>query len=114
MRSNGLVDNKHTIDYICIMKLFDWSLEKNEELKLHRKISFEDIVFAISRDGLLDVIAHPKQQLYAGQRIFIVNVDDYVYIVPFVEDEITVFLKTIIPSRKMTKKYLGGKPHENK
>lgn len=96
------------------MKLFDWSLGKNEELKALRKISFEDIVFSMSRDGLMDILEHPDQQRYPGQRIFIVNVDDYAYIVPFIEDEKTVFLKTIIPSRKMTKKYLGGKQRENK
>jgi hypothetical protein len=96
------------------MKLFDWNLRKNEELKAQRKISFEDIVFSISRDGLLDILEHPFQQRYPGQRIFVVDVDDYVYIVPFIEDEKTIFLKTIIPSRKMTKKYLGGKRHENK
>lgn len=96
------------------MKLFDWPLEKNEELKARRKISFEDIVFSISQDGLLDILEHPNQKRYPGQRIFIVNVDDYAYIVPFWEDEKTVFLKTIIPSRKMTKKYLGGKRYENK
>lgn len=108
------VDNKHTIGYICIVKLYDWSLEKNEELKARRKISFEDIVFSISGDGLMDILEHPDQQRYPGQRIFIVNVDDYAYVVPFIEDEQTIFLKTIIPSRKMTKIYLGGKPHENK
>jgi len=96
------------------VKLFDWSLGKNEELKALRKISFEDIVFSMSRDGLMDILEHPDQQRYPGQRIFIVNVDDYAYIVPFIEDEKTVFLKTIIPSRKMTKKYLGGKRRENK
>jgi len=96
------------------VKLFDWSLGKNEELKALRKISFEDIVFSMSRDGLMDILEHPDQQRYPGQRIFIVNVDDYAYIVPFIEDEKTVFLKTIIPSRKMTKKYLGGKQRENK
>ena len=95
------------------MKLFDWSLRKNEELKARRKISFEDIVFSISQDGLLDILEHPDQQRYPGQRIFIVNVDDYAYIVPFIEYEKTIFLKTIIPSRKMTKKYLGGKRREN-
>ena len=108
-----LVDNKHTIGYICIMKLFDWNLGKNEELKARRKISFEDIVFSISRDGLLDILEHPDQQRYPDQRIFIVNVDDYAYIVPFIEDEKAIFLKTIIPSRKMTRKYLGGKRREN-
>jgi uncharacterized DUF497 family protein len=96
------------------VKLFDWNLGKNEELKAQRKISFEDIVFSISRDGLMDILEHPDQQRYPGQRIFIVNVDDYAYVVPFIEDEKTIFLKTIIPSRKMTRKYLGGKRRENK
>jgi len=96
------------------MKLFDWSLRKNEELKAQRKISFEDIVFSIFRDGLLDILEHPDKRRYPGQRIFVVNVDDYVYIVPFVEDEKTIFLKTVIPSRKMTRKYLGGRRLENK
>ena len=96
------------------MKLFDWNLGKNEELKAQRKISFEDIVFSISREGLMDILEHPDQQRYPGQMIFIVNVDDYAYLVPFIEDEKTIFLKTIIPSRKMTRKYLGGKRRENK
>lgn len=95
------------------MKLFDWNLGKNEELKAQRKVSFEDIVFSISREGLMDILEHPDQQRYPGQRIFIVNVDDYAHIVPFIEDEKTIFLKTIIPSRKMTRKYLGGKRREN-
>jgi len=96
------------------VKLFDWNLGKNEELKAQRKISFEDIVFSISRNGLMDILEHPDQQRYPGQRIFIVNVDDYAYIVPFIEDKKTIFLKTIIPSRKMTKKYLGGRRREKK
>jgi len=96
------------------MTLFDWNLRKNEELKAQRKISFEDIVFSISRDGLLDILEHPDKQRYPGQRIFVVNVDHYAYIVPFIEDEKTIFLKTIIPSRKMTKKYSGGRRRENK
>jgi len=96
------------------MMLFDWNLRKNEELKAQRKISFEDIVFSISRDGLMGILQHTDQKRYPGQKIFIVNVDDYAYIVPFIEDENTIFLKTIIPSRKMTRKYLGGKRYENK
>jgi len=93
--------------------LFDLNLAKNEELKALRKISFEDIVFSISRNGLMDILEYPDQKRYPGQRIFIVNVDDYAYIVPFIEDENTIFLKTIIPSQKMTRKYLGGKRREN-
>ena len=95
------------------MKYFDWSNEKNEELLKDRGISFEEVVFCIMHDGLLDVIEHPNKAKYPNQNIFIVNVDNYVYLVPFIEDEEVVFMKTIIPSRKMTRKYLGEKD-ENK
>lgn len=91
------------------MKFFDWNVEKNEELKAERGVAFEDVVFCITQGGLLDTIEHSNKSKYPNQRIFIVNIDDYAYLVPFVEDEKIVFLKTIIPSRKMTKIYLGGK-----
>jgi hypothetical protein len=70
-------------------------------------IGFEDIVVHIERGDLLDIPEHPNSDRYAGQRLFVVQREDYVYLVPFVEDEDTVFLKTIIPSRKATKQYLG-------
>ena len=91
------------------MKHFDWNVEKNEELRDERRVSFEDAVFCITHGGILDTIEHPNKKKYPNQRIFIINIDDYAYLVPFVEDENTVLLKTIIPSRKMTTKYLGGK-----
>jgi hypothetical protein len=91
------------------MKCFDWSEEKNEELKCDRDISFEEIVFAIMHGGLLAILEHPNPVKCSNQKGFIVDVDDYAHIVPFVETDEGVFLKTIIPSRKMTKKYLGGK-----
>ncbi len=90
------------------MVLFDWNDEKNESLKKDRNVTFEEIVFHITRGGLLDTIQHPNQKTYPGQLIFIVNVENYACLVPFVEDEEIIFLKTIIPSRKMTRKYLGG------
>ncbi len=90
------------------MGMFDWNDKKNQKLKSERGITFEDIVYHITHDGLLDVIEHPNQKSYSGQRIFVVNVEEYVYIVPFVEEDELVFLKTIIPSRKMTKLYLKG------
>jgi uncharacterized DUF497 family protein len=90
------------------MKYFSWSEEKNEFLKAERQISFEDVVFYIEEGFLLDVLEHPNQEKYEGQKIFVVQIDDYVYLVPFVEDDHEVFLKTIIPSRKATKKYLKG------
>ena len=91
------------------MLLYDWNEDKNEWLRRERGVTFEEIVFHLTHDGLLDTIEHPNQDSYAGQKIFIVNVDGYVCLVPFVESEDQIFLKTIIPSRKMTKRYLGGR-----
>ena len=88
------------------MALFAWDNKKNEKLKSERSISFEKVVFHIEHGCLLDVIKHPNQKDYAGQKIFIVNIDNYAHIVPFTEKENKVILKTVIPSRKMTKKYL--------
>ena len=90
------------------MKYFSWNEEKNELLKSERQVAFEDIVFYIEMGFLLDVLEHPNQEKYKGQKIFVVQIDDYVYLVPFMEDHREVFLKTIIPSRKATKKYLKG------
>ncbi len=89
------------------MKLFDWNDEKNELLKKERGLTFEEIVFHLTHGGLLDVIDHPNPIKYPGQRIFIVNVEGYACLVPFAETAEHYFLKTIIPSRKMTRHYLG-------
>lgn len=89
------------------MKPYDWNDDKNEWLRQERGIIFEDVVFHLSHGGLLDTIENPNQRQYPGQRIFIVNVEEYACLVPFVEDDEVIFLKTIIPSRKMTKIYLG-------
>ncbi|NEP13151.1 MAG: toxin [Symploca sp. SIO2C1] len=92
------------------MKRFQWNEDKNNSLKAQedRQISFEEIIEAIEIGNLLDIIKHPNQEKYPDQKIFIVQAKAYVYCVPFVEDESTIFLKTIIPSRKMKKKYLGS------
>ena len=90
------------------MKYFSWDVEKNGRLKAGRGISFEEIVFHIERGDVLDILEHPKQDRYRGQRIFVVNIGGYAYLVPFVETENEVVLKTIIPSRKATKRYLQG------
>ena len=88
-------------------KTIRYSLEKNEILKVNRNISFEDVILALEDGYLLDDIEHPNQEKYPNQNVFIilVQVKDYVYLVPYVEDEISIFLKTIIPSRKMNEKY---------
>ena len=63
-------------------------------------------MFLIGQGHVLDILEHPNQQRYGGQRIFVVQHDDYVYLVPFIEDDKLIALKTIIPSRKATKQYL--------
>ncbi|MGA0198549.1 MAG: toxin, partial [Prochlorotrichaceae cyanobacterium] len=63
------------------------------------------VFITIEGNKLLDIIQHPNQEKYPNQRIFIVEIDRYIYLVPFIENETELFLKTIIPSRKMTKKY---------
>jgi uncharacterized DUF497 family protein len=90
------------------MKYFFWNEEKNEILKEERQVSFEDVVFYIEQGFLLDVLENPNQEKYKGQKIFVVQIEDYVYLVPFIEDDHAVFLKTIIPSRKATRTYLKG------
>ena len=71
-----------------------------------RGISFERVIFHIEREGLLDVVQHPNASKYPDQKMFIVRIEEYAYLVPFIENESEIFLKTIIPSRKATKKYL--------
>ena len=89
------------------MKLYNWNAEKNHQLITERGKSFEEVVFFIENGGLLDDIAHPNKATYPNQRILIVAIDGYVYLTPYVEDEEEIFLKTIIPSRKFTKRYFG-------
>jgi hypothetical protein len=90
------------------MKTFSWNDEKNALLKAERQVSFEEIVLSIELGCLLDVLEHPNQERYKGQKVFVVQIDTYVFLVPFIETEDKIFLKTVIPSRKATKKYLKG------
>jgi uncharacterized DUF497 family protein len=93
------------------MKPFRWSPEKNELLKAERGVSFEQMTVAVETGSLLDVLSHPNQAKYPSQRILVIAIDGYVYLVPFVEEADHYFLKTVIPSRKATRDYLhtGGK-----
>lgn len=94
------------------MKIYSWSIHKNEILKKKRKISFEQAMDAMMNEKILDIIKHPNSKKYPDQKIFIIDIDDYCYLIPFVENNDEFFLKTIFPSRKYTKKYKGGKNHE--
>lgn len=94
--------------YIGAVKTFAWNADKNAALKQERGISFEEVVFHIEAGDAMDVIVHPNQERYPGQMVYVILIDDYVYLVPFVETDEEVFLKTIIPSRKATRQYQGG------
>lgn len=89
------------------MPEFDWDDEKNALLKKTRGVNFEDVVYHIENGDILDIIRHPNASRYPNQEIIVLNMEGYVYLVPYVEREGTRFLKTIIPSRKATKEYLG-------
>lgn len=105
------VDKTHTLDADWDMiHDFDWNEEKNRRLIEQQGISFERVIAAIERDGLVDVLEHPNQERYAGQMIYVVDIEQYVYLVPFVPGaDGTRFLKTIIPSRKATRDYRRGR-----
>ena len=91
------------------MKYFDWNVEKNIQLVEERDVGFEYVIIAIEEGRLLDILRHPDSKKYPNQKIFVVEINQYAYLVPFVEDDQKIFLKTIIPSRKATKKYLINK-----
>ncbi len=88
------------------MKYFIWDNDKNEKLKKERGVSFEEVVFHLERGDILDILEHPNQEKYGKQRIFVLNIMGYAYLVPLLEAETEVVLKTIIPSRKATRLYL--------
>jgi uncharacterized DUF497 family protein len=86
-------------------KSYNWNTEKNQMLIEERGISFERIVFEISMGNEVAVVMHPNQDKYPGQMISMIEVDDYIFLVPFIETESEIFLKTIIPSRKATRQF---------
>jgi hypothetical protein len=86
------------------MKSFRWNIEKNDLLKLDRGISFEAVVVALETGGLLDILEHPNPAKYPHQKMLLVAIMNYVYLVPFIEED-HYFLKTMIPSRKATRDY---------
>ncbi len=85
---------------------YDFSSYKNEKLKKERGISFEEIVVAVIEGRLMDIIEHPNKEKYPNQRVLVVQIEEYGYLVPFVEEKERMFLKTIIPSRKVTRDYI--------
>ena len=89
------------------MKSFRWPADKNEQLKLERGVSFEDITVAVEAGGLLEIVQHHNPAKYPRQKIMVVESAGYAFLVPFVEEEDHFFLKTIIPSRKATRDFIA-------
>jgi len=90
-----------------LIKQINWSENKNDLLKKIRDISFEDIKIAMNEDRIVDIQeSHYNEEKYPNQKLLFVNINNYIYVVPFIEDETQIFLKTIIPTRKYTKIFL--------
>jgi uncharacterized DUF497 family protein len=85
-----------------------WNAEKSLSLKEERGVSFEEVLSAISQGGLLSVMDHPNRTKYKHQKMLVVRIRDYAYLVPFVESDTEIFLKSIMPSRKATRQFLSG------
>jgi uncharacterized DUF497 family protein len=94
------------------MKAFRWSPEKNEVLRHERGISFEEVTVAVEAGCLLDIVAHPNPKKYPRQKILLVDIANYAYLVPYVEEHDHFFLKTIIPSRKATRDYISRETND--
>jgi len=90
------------------VKPMRWSAEKSLSLKAERGVSFEEVLSAISQGGLLCVMDHPNRTKYGHQKMLVVRIRDYAYLVPCVESDSEIFLKSIMPSRKVTRQFLSG------
>ncbi|MBI2050235.1 MAG: BrnT family toxin [Parcubacteria group bacterium] len=89
------------------MKDYQWNKDKNSQLRIRHGVCFDDMVPLLNKnERVLDIIRHLNQKKYPNQKMFVVEVGGYAYLVPYVEDDEKIFLKTIIPSRKATKKYI--------
>ena len=83
--------------------MYEFSQEKNLQLISSRGIGFEDVIAILDAKGALTVIDHPNNKKYPQQKIYIIEIDSYIYLVPFERDGDKIILKTIFPSRKMTR-----------
>ena len=93
------------------MKLVEWNEEKNKQLQVERNLSFEAVVIAIEQGRLIDIVPNPSKH-HPHQNVFVVEIDDYLVLVPFVEDEEKIFLKTAFRSRKVMKNRQGSLKNE--
>jgi len=96
------------MSYYTLMRIFKWNVEKNEILASEHGITFEEIVQKIESGVKVIETDHPNKKKYPNQKIMIIDIEGYAYLVPYIINGNEYFLKTIIPSRKATKKYFGG------
>ena len=105
-----VVAKVHTLCYAFNMERdeYEFAVEKNLWLKENRGIGFEEVIAVLAEGGMLAIVEHPNKVRYSHQKMYVIEINSYVYIVPFVrKNKHCVFLKTIFKSRKMTKQYLG-------
>ena len=88
------------------MITYQWDNKKNRILKQKRGVTFEQVIIHIVNGDVLDIIDHPNKAKYPNQQVLVVEMNEYVYAIPFVQQGHERFLKTIVPSRKLTKLYL--------
>jgi len=94
-------------DVIQLSQLeIEWDADKNKKLRADRGISFLEVEKRISSDEIVDVIKHPNEDKYPGQEMILIEVNNYICVIPFIVNEGKMFLKTLFLSRKYTKKYL--------
>ena len=89
-------------------KLIRWNEQKNQVLQLQRGLSFELVLEALEKEEILAIREHPNKSKYPHQKIFILELCGYICYVPFVETDNEIFLKTIVPSRKLKREFKGG------
>lgn len=100
--SEALIDKRQTIAYIIHMKYLNWDPRKNDILKQERGISFEEIAYLIESAQIIGIEENPRR---SNQKIYILEIENYAVVVPFVENDYEIFLKTAFPSRKYAKRY---------
>lgn len=110
VKGSSLIDKSYHLSYTTYVKYIAWDYEKNEKLKQERGVSFEEVVDAIFEGRILGIIDHPNQKKYPGQKMYLLQIEDYAYIVPYVEDDEKLFFKTVFASRKYTRDFIekGG------
>ena len=90
------------------METVRWDEQKNSWLKQHRGVSFEQAAVRLALERVLDVTDHPNRERYPGQKVAVIEINGYAYLVPYERVGGEIVLKTMIPSRKVTRKYIGA------